>query len=115
MAAVGVTHFTSPRPFVQHLPVWLPGRLEIVYVTGAIEILLGAALLTFPRRRRYIGWAVAGFFVAVFPANIYAAVSGVEVDGLPPGALRWARLPLQIVLVAWALWATSEPEGPGAI
>lgn len=107
LGGVGVMHFVSPRPFVQHLPPALPGREAVVYGSGVVEILLGVALMVAPARRRAtVGRAVVAFLVAVFPANVYVAVSGVEVDGYPEGAFRWWRLPFQAVLIAWALWST---------
>jgi uncharacterized membrane protein len=107
MIAVGVGHFVNPLPFVQHLPEWVPAREAIVYVTGAMEIAFGVALVFAPvRRRTHVGWALAGFFVAVFPANVYVAVADVEVEGYPPDPWPWIRLPFQLVLVAWALWST---------
>jgi uncharacterized membrane protein len=41
--------------------------------------------------------------VAVFPANINMAVNELPLGtkAVPPWAL-WARLPLQLVLIAWA-------------
>lgn len=113
MVGVGIAHFSNPRPFVQHLPDWVPSRELVVYATGVIEVALGLALLAFPAQRRHVGRALAVFFVAVFPANIYVAVAGVDVDGLPGGAFPWIRLPLQFVLIAWALWCTTtRPDHP---
>jgi uncharacterized membrane protein len=55
------------------------------------------------------GFGLVALYVAVFPANIYMAVANVQVQGLSPwlpqpsaGAL-WARLPLQLVFIGWAL------------
>jgi len=112
--ATGVTHFTNSRPFVQHLPPWLPGRLEIVYGSGVAEIALAMALVGLPRHRRLVGWITAVFFVVVFPTNLYVAVTGVEVDGFPTGAVRWIRLPFQVVLIAWALWSTRSDDPAAA-
>jgi len=75
-------------------------------LSGAIEIGLALALVALPRHRRLVGRITAAFFVAVFPANIYVAVTGTEVDGLATGAVRWIRLPFQVLLIAWALWST---------
>ena len=44
--------------------------------------------------------------IAVFPANIYAAVHGA--GSIPPWIL-WARLPFQIVFIAWVYWTTLGP------
>jgi uncharacterized membrane protein len=67
-----------------------------------------------PRTRRIAGWGLVGLLLAVFPANVYMATSGVVVRGAPaaiaePGIGRWVRLPLQILLVAWAFWYTRSP------
>jgi uncharacterized membrane protein len=50
----------------------------------------------------------AVFLVLVFPANLWAAVSQVPIDGVLTGWARWARLPLQVPLVAAALWSTRQ-------
>ena len=102
--AAGVGHFVNARPFVQSMPTWMPGRDAIVAVTGVMEIAGGLALLLDRRHRRPISIALAVFLVAVFPANIYPAVSQVDIDGLPTGWVRWARLPFQPLLVALVLY-----------
>ncbi len=107
MTVAGVTHLLAPTPFVQHIPTWIPERFAIVYLTGVIEIALGAAIVV-PRGRnlRLAGLALAAFLVAVFPGNVYVAVAGVEVDGQPGGVYPWLRLPLQLLFVWLALWTT---------
>lgn len=109
LGVAGVAHFTSPRPFVEHLPAAVPIRAELVAVTGAVELALAAALVGPRRWHRAAGIAAAVYLVAVFPANVYAAISQVPIDGVPDGWIRWARLPLQIPLVAAALWSTRRP------
>jgi uncharacterized membrane protein len=71
-----------------------------------MEVGLGLALLTARRRRPVAGWVTAAFLVAVFPANVHQAMAGIDVPGLDSDAARWGRLPLQVVLVAAALWST---------
>jgi uncharacterized membrane protein len=108
MAFAGVAHLLMPTPFVQHLPTWVPMREELIFVTGLLEIALGAALLLRQPLRRRAGIALAGYLVAVFPSNIYVAVAQVEVDGQPGGAYAWGRLPFQLLFIAWALWSSRE-------
>lgn len=108
MAFAGILHLLMPAPFVQHLPTWVPLREELVLFTGLVEMALGAALVLRQPLRRWAGLALAGYLVAVFPANVYVAVAEVEVDGQPGGAYAWARLPLQLLFVAWALWSTRD-------
>ncbi len=107
MIVAGVAHWLMPTPFVQHLPPWVPAAEALVLATGVVEIGLGVALLL--RRqpwRRRAGLALAAYLVAVFPANVYVAVAGIEVDGQPGGWYPWLRLPFQVLFVAWALWCT---------
>jgi len=84
----------------------VPMRAELVALTGAAEIVLAVGLVGPRRWRRPVGLAVAAYLVLVFPANLYAAVSQVPIEGVPNGWIRWARLPLQIPLIAAALWST---------
>ncbi len=94
LAFAGASHVFLATPFIQHLPTWVPLRAEIVLVSGLAEIALGIALLLPPPTRRRVGIALALYFVAVFPGNVYVAVFDVEVDGQPGGAYPWVRLPL---------------------
>jgi uncharacterized membrane protein len=49
---------------------------------------------------------LAAYLLAVFPANLYVAIAGVDVQGQPDGWYPWLRLPLQALFIAWALWST---------
>jgi uncharacterized membrane protein len=114
MISAGVLHFTAERFFSQIVPPFLPAARLLVWVSGVFEIALGLMLLV-PRARRIAGLGLVALYVAVFPANIYMAVANVQLQGMPswyqqPSPLAlWLRLPLQIVLVVWALWV-SKPE-----
>lgn len=109
IASSGIAHFVSPRPFVQHLPGAVPFRGDLVAITGVMELILAAGLVGPRRFRRPTSIALAAFLVLVFPANVYAAVSQVPIDGTPTGWIRWARLPLQVPLIVAALWSTRRP------
>ncbi|MBL8611275.1 MAG: DoxX family membrane protein [Myxococcales bacterium] len=104
VVAVGVLHFARPEGFVRIVPAALPFPLALVYLSGFFEIALGLGLL-WPRSRRVAAWGLVALFVAVFPANVNMAVNHIQPEGatLPEWAF-WARLPLQIALVAWAVW-----------
>ena len=106
LLAAGTGHFLAPEEFLAQTPPWLPARMAIVYVSGLVELALGAALLVLPRARVMVGWLTAAFFVAVLPGNISQAVTGTAAFGLDSDAARWGRLAFQPVLVAWALWST---------
>jgi len=109
MAFAGVAHLAMPTPFLQHLPPWTPAAEAVIFVTGLIEIALGAALLLRHPWRHRAGLALAAYLVAVFPGNVYVAMADVDVDGQPGGWYPWLRLPLQALFIAWALWSTRRP------
>lgn len=106
----GIMHFVVPELYVQIVPPVFPAALALVYLSGIAEIVVGIGLLI-PRTRRVAAWATVGLLVAIFPANVYMATHGVVIEGMPgsgdPSAVvRWARLPLQGVLILWAYWYT---------
>ncbi len=100
----GVLHFAIPDFFLQIMPPYLPWHLELVYLSGVIELALGIAALV-PATRAWAGWGIVALLIAVFPANIYAATAQI------PGAGGYGRLPFQALLIAWAWWAT-RPDPP---
>lgn len=111
----GILHFVLPRLYVQIIPPIFPAPLALVYLSGLAEIAVGIGVLI-PRTRRYGAWGIIALLVAIFPANVYMATSGVGVEGMPGGGdpsalVRWGRLPLQSVLIWWAYWYTKPmPE-----
>ena len=107
----GGLHFVVPELYVQIVPPVLPAPLALVYLSGVAEIAVGLGLLV-PRTRPYAAWATIALLVAIFPANVYMAVSMVTIEGTgggdPSALVRWGRLPLQGVLIAWAYWYTDR-------
>ena len=102
----GVLHFVRPGPFVAIVPKSLPRKKELVYLSGGAE-LVGAAMMAAPRTRQLGGLLSAGLLAAVFPANVSMALR----SGRRPRwyqAMAWARLPLQIPLVLWAVRSGRE-------
>jgi len=107
----GITHFVIPEAFAQIVPPMLPYPLALAYLSGVAEIVLGVGLL-YSRTRKLAAWGVIALLIAIFPANIYMAVSDVTVTGVfgrtltPSPAVQWGRLPLQGILILWAWWYT---------
>ncbi len=110
MLFAGVSHLVATEAFFGQLPAWLPMRSSIVWLSGVVEIAFALALVLLEARRREVGWALAAFFVAVFPANVYQALAGSDAFGLDTPLQRWSRLAFQPVLIAWALWSTGTPR-----
>ncbi len=112
LTVMGFAHLTTlRRGFRIAVPDWATRLLRtdkdmIVVASGAVEIVLGAALIGLPRERRRVGVAVAAFFVAVLPGNVHQWRTGASAPGLDTDARRFARLFAQPLLIAWALWAT---------
>lgn len=105
LGTAGSLHFAKPEFFDAIVPDWMPGeKRTTTLISGAAEIAV-AALIAIPRTRRLGGQLAALTFAAVFPANIQAALDGGMTQVPPPlnsAAAAWARLPLQIPLIAWA-------------
>lgn len=103
----GVAHFLVPRAFERIVPPQLPQPRTLVYASGAAEVAFGLGVLH-PRTRRAAAVGIALLLAAVFPANVYMAAGDPDLDlpepvGEPSEAALWGRLPLQALLVAWAL------------
>jgi uncharacterized membrane protein len=111
MVFAGVSHFADPASFVRMLPEFVPVRHGVILGTGVIEVLLGFGLLVPRRLRREAALALVAYLVAVFPANVYVAVTAVSVDDLG-GGNPWLRLPFQAVYIAWVLWAVPDALQP---
>lgn len=106
MTGAGILHFVHPRAYARVIPPWLPAPRALVYVSGVFEVLGGVGLLL-PASQRFAAFGLMALFVAVFPANVYMAQHGIGFGKAPtPVWLLWARLPLQLVLIAWAYWYT---------
>ena len=105
---IGIKHFTDPQYFLDIVPPQLPFKLFLVYVTGLIEIIGGAAILSSKTRR--IGALLLIFLlVIVFPANIYLYVSETPQNLLvikKKDAL--IRMPFQIPLIILAYWHSKK-------
>ena len=98
--AAGLNHFVSPAPYVAIVPAFLPAPKALVYISGAAEIAGGLGIL-FRATRRAAGVGLIALLIAVFPANVYAALHGMEIGGRAvPEWMLWVRLPLQPMLVA---------------
>jgi uncharacterized membrane protein len=109
MIGAGISHLTFSRiEFQAQVPDWVPLNKDLVVVlSGIVEIVLGLALLLWKKQRVKIGWALALFFVLVFPGNVAQYLNGTDAFGaLESDKARFIRLFFQPVLIVWALWST---------
>jgi len=100
----GILHFIRPEAYEHAVPAYLPAHPEIVLISGAAEI-VGGVGVAFERTRPAAGIWLALLLLAVFPANVNMAVNSERFASIAP-ALLWLRLPLQGLLIWWAIRAT---------
>lgn len=106
------SHFTGMKhDFVAMIPEPLPRGLWVIYLTGVLEI-LGAVGLLIPRCRRVAAICLILLLVAMFPANVNAALNGIPLRGRAPTSL-WLRVPMQVLFI-WMIWWTSIKADAGA-
>ena len=114
----GGSHFVGMREdLISMVPPALPDPGLLVTLTGVLELAGAVGLLW----RRTAPWAAAGLsvlLVAMFPANVYAALEGLILGGAPAMALI-PRTLLQVVFLAATLTVLacrierpSTPHGP---
>lgn len=108
LMSAGTGHLTFVRKeFQAQVPDWVPLNKDLtVVLSGIVEILLGAAVAFWVKKRVFWGWVAAIFFVLVFPGNIAQLVNHRDAFGLNTDFARTIRLFFQPVLIGWALWST---------
>ena len=103
---VGIKHFTDPYWFLHIIPPYLESiGIELVYISGFFEILLGFLLL-FSKTRQISSYGIILLLIAVYPANIYLAFNQEpqELIGISSFAASWIRLPIQFILIGISYW-----------
>ena len=93
------------------MPPAFPLHAEAVYISGFFEILGGVGVLI-PRFRKIAGWGLVALLVAVYPANIYMAITPEAFPNIPL-SLLYFRLVLQFVFFYWAFSVTRPAYNSG--
>lgn len=96
----GIGHFVATRIYERIMPDYLPAHHALVLISGVAEIAGGLGVL-YPPTRRSASWGIILLLIAVFPANLWMLQHPERFPGIPLWAM-WLRLPLQLVLIAWA-------------
>ena len=100
----GVDHFINPDFYLSIMPPSFPLHEEAVYISGFFEIVGGIGVLI-PRFRKIAGWGLVALLIAVYPANIYMAISPEAFPDIPTEILYF-RLVLQFLFFYWAYSVT---------
>jgi uncharacterized membrane protein len=98
----GVIHMVKPDVFQQLVPPQLGPARPWVYGSGVLELVCAAGLVT---RQTWAPIATAGALAGVWVGNVYLAVvwQGSSKTTSAQKVIAWARLPLQLPLIRWAL------------
>jgi uncharacterized membrane protein len=104
LCVTAAAHFNSMRAdMIAMVPPSVPNPGLMVTFTGVCEI-LGAVGLLVPRARRIAAAALIVFMLAVLPANIHAARTGVTLRGAPATPIV-PRVALQGLFIALLWWS----------
>jgi len=95
----GISHFRNPNFFLAITPKWVPMPKKVNIFVGAIEVLLGIAVLI-PTLRTYAAYGIIALLIAVFPANVYHFQKSLKKEKQVIPTL--IRLPIQALLIYWA-------------
>jgi uncharacterized membrane protein len=106
----GILHFLIPDKYESLVPDYLPARRELVYASGVAEIVGGLGLLS-RRTRRLASWLNVATLLGVSPVHVDMALHSEGWEEKVPGGrpALLARIPLQGLLIVWAL-AAGRPE-----
>ncbi len=98
-AFAGVSHFRNPIFFLKITPPWVPNPSFVNKLVGFAEIAIAVGLLI-PETRSFSAWAAIVLLIAVFPANWFHFQKARAKGKMVVPTL--IRLPVQILLIAWA-------------
>ena len=98
----GISHFVGLREdLIAIVPPALPAPWLLVTVTGVLE-LAGTAGLLWRRSAAVSAAGLTALLVAIFPANVYAALADLQFDGEPAADLP-LRAGVQVIYLAAAV------------
>ena len=105
---VGLNHFIKPNFFLEIVPPIIPFKLEVVFISGFFEIILGVLVL-FKKTRKLASLLIIVLLVVVFPANIYLYLS--ETPRLSLNITKSQalfRMPFQLSLIIISYWHSRD-------
>jgi uncharacterized membrane protein len=109
----GVVHFVPEyrESMIAMIPPGLPWPAALVAVTGVLE-LAGAVGLWVRPFKRAAAVCLTLLMLAMFPANVYAALHGIEFAGAPAEPL-FQRILIEVLWIGAALAVATEPSSAG--
>ncbi|HEY1112926.1 MAG TPA: hypothetical protein VGE66_05175 [Chitinophagaceae bacterium] len=103
----GTSHFYLTKGMVMSMPPFFPAKEALVYFTGVLEIAFALAFMV-AKNKPLVAKLLILFLVAVFPANIYAALNNIDMENAdhsgPGPAYLFFRAPLQLLFISWVYY-----------
>jgi uncharacterized membrane protein len=101
----GIAHFNKMRhDLARMVPAMFSRPMLLVYFTGILEF-AGVVGLMMPRFRALAGTCLIVLLIAIFPANVNAAMKGTTLAGKAATPL-WLRAPMQVLFIGLLWWST---------
>lgn len=98
----GIFHFLKPKIYLRIMPRYLPAHKSLVFLSGAVEILLGIGLI-FSETKNLAIYGIILMLSVFLLVHFYMLSSKKAGAGIPVWAL-WLRIPLQFGLMWWAFY-----------
>lgn len=100
----GMTHFTKTDLMIEMMPEIVPIKLELIYLTGCLEIMASIGLLIH-KYSKITSVMLIIFFLSILPANVIGSLKEVALGGMQHGVnYLYFRIPLQLLFVFWAYY-----------
>ena len=99
--AGGINHFVHKSFYLHIMPDHYSNPEALVKLSGVAEVLGGLGLLV-PATRRFSAVGIALMLVVFFDVHQYMVRHPERFPEVPQWIL-WGRIPLQFVLIGWAL------------
>lgn len=103
--AAGINHFRSAAAYISVIPPYFPQPKLLNTLAGCFELLF-ALMLIFKKTRTYAVYGIILMLIIFTTVHIYM----IQIAPFKLGSfmvsktVAWIRLPLQLVLIAWAYW-----------
>lgn len=98
----GFFHFVKPKVYILVMPSYIPYPETMVFISGLVEIILGVGLF-FQSTKSVSIYFIVLMLLAFFTVHIHMLQSKKASRGIPNWIL-WLRIPLQFVLIWWAIF-----------
>lgn len=103
----GINHFRSPEFYLNIMPDYVPAHELMVQLSGVTEIVAGIMLLI-PGLSRWGAWFIIAHLVVFFTVHFWMIQHAADRYAEVPLAVLWARIPLQVIFIVWAMWYIND-------